>query len=248
MAFQQPRSAGSSARRRVPARAACAAVAAVAALALSACSGGGSEADPAASGMASPGQDAVNDGASIPTKAYTAAQSKQVLLTQGEVPGGTDEYHQQRIGVQRLDMGRRLEDGKGLGRECAVAIRAAAKNKASVLSGAEARMVLPAESSGLEKPGLARITVYTTRKGKQPAQELSLVSEKCSGTVTEPDEIAPVQRGLEGITVSRGKRQISVAAGDWGANHLLVETKNVAPEVAQQLADAQLAKLNASGR
>jgi hypothetical protein len=124
-------------------------------------------------------------------------------------------------------------------------LRATGKQRAPVLSGAQATATLPKDAAGGESSGTVRITLFTTRKGQKPAEVLGVFSDTCSGTVKEPDSISPVQRGLKGVAVVQGKRSITVAAGDWGANHVLVETSGVDAEVAQQVIDAQLAKLSA---
>ncbi|MGO2634615.1 MAG: hypothetical protein ACTII7_02110 [Galactobacter sp.] len=230
-----------NARRRVPGLGAGLAMAAAAALALTACGGSGGEVAPTPSGS---GQHAVNEGAGIPTKALTVAQSKQKVLTADEFPGGVEGYKEKRVGAQRMNLGRTLSDVTGVPAECSTAIRGAQKQKATVLSGAEASATVPPEATGTSKAGTVKITIFTTRADVEAAQGLSLVSDTCSGTVAEPDSVSPVQRGLSGVSVVTGGTVLSVAAGDWGANHLLVETKDVDAEVAQQIADAQLAKLS----
>ncbi|MGO3153620.1 MAG: hypothetical protein ACTIJJ_13510 [Galactobacter sp.] len=235
-----------NARRRVPGprsvRLGAAAVAAAAALVLTACSGSESDPEPTPSGS---GQQAVNEGAGIPTKAFTVAQSKARVLTGQEFPGGVQGYKEQRVGVQRLAVGRSLAGLSGLNSECSSTVRSAQKQKASVLSGAQATATVPKEESGTDKAGKVTITIFTTRADGKAVQSLEQVSNACSGTVAEPDSISPAQRGLSGVSVVTGSKQLTVAAGDWGANHVLVETTDVDAEVAQQIADAQLAKLAA---
>ncbi|WP_291279078.1 hypothetical protein [Galactobacter sp.] len=235
-----------NARRRVPGprsvRLGAAAVAAAAALVLTACSGSESDPEPTPSGS---GQQAVNEGAGIPTKAFTVAQSKQKVLTAQEFPGGVQGYREKRVGAQRLNLGRILTEVSGVPSECSTAIRSTTKQRVSVLSGAEASATVPKDASGTSKVGTVKVTIFTTRADAKAAQGLGLVSDTCSGTVAEPDSISPAQRGLSGVSVVTGSKQLTVAAGDWGANHVLVETTDVDAEVAQQIADAQLAKLAA---
>jgi hypothetical protein len=231
-----------NARGRVHGLSAASAVAASAALVLTACGGDQDKAAPTPSGT---GQQAVNEGAGIPTKALTMVQSKAMLLTEQELPGGTTGYREQRVGAQQLNLGRSLESLSGLNSECATAVRAIGKQRPAVLSGAQASAKLPKEAAGGESSGTIKITVFTTRKGLKPADVLGRFSDTCSGTVKEPDSISPVQRGLKGVAVVKGKQRVTVAAGDWGANHVLVETQGLDAEVAQQVIDAQLAKLSA---
>jgi hypothetical protein len=217
-------------------------VAASAALVLTACGGESTEGEPSPSGS---GQQAVNEGVGIPTKALSLAQSKKKVLTAEEFPADVDDYRNQRVGVQRLGLGRSLSDVSGVNSECSAAIRSSLKQRVSVLSGSKVTATVPKDVSGTGKAGEITVAVFTTRPGTEAAQGLSLVSDTCSGTVAEPDSISPVQRGLSGVSVVKGSEHLTAAVGDWGANHLLVEAQDVDAVVVQQVIDAQLAKLAA---
>lgn len=222
-------------------------------LGLAACASPGSGADDDGQGasasapVTSGEQAADNDGAGIPTRALTQKQAAERLLTLDQFPGGTiASLKATRVGVSTLRPAAELAK-LDVDEQCKAAIAPISRTTLHLTAGARVVGKLEPYASVGAAGGNVNITLFAQRRGGKSFSALDDVADACVGTVSGPDSVTAVQRGLSGATFVLGgkKKAVTVAAGDWGANHLVVIMHGVDPDTAQQILDAQLAKLAA---
>lgn len=238
---------------RLVRRAAALGVAAVMTLGAAACSRGedaasSSEASaPASATGTAPADLPDNDGAGIPTSPLSAKQAQTRLLTSAEFPAGAvTSLRAERVGAGTLRPWRELA-ALDVPEQCKDVLTPLRRSSVQAGSGARVSGKIPAGASVGGDGGNVSITLFTTRRAADLLSPLENVADACVGTVTDPDSITATARGLSGATfvLGSGAQAMTVAGGDWGSNHLLVVMHGADPATAQQIIDAQLAKLSA---